>query len=212
MVIDHRNQGEQINIYSSSGLYLDGDSRHHWNKISVRNEPCKLEIYYPYDMSTQCRRCQLYGHPTALCTPQHPIACAVCAQEHLTADHPCKYPNFLAGPRCHHPPIKCAACQGLYKASDQNCPARARAIERAKQVRLFGPNMNHQEPRLSRPTSSLGSIEVAHTPRISREHIRSRDGRCRLSRTNRRRQSPVGGRDSRNTVVDNNQQLISILR
>jgi hypothetical protein len=97
----------------------------------------------------------------AILTTKHILT--ICAQEHLTADHPCKYPNCLARPRCHHPQMKCAACQGLHKASDQNCPARARAIERAKQVRLFGPNMNHPEPHLSRPTSNLGSIEVAHT-------------------------------------------------
>jgi hypothetical protein len=65
--------------------------------------------------------------------------------------------------RCHHPQTKCAACQGLHRVSDQNCPKRARAVERAKQIRPFGPNMNHPEPHLSRPTSSLGSIEVVHT-------------------------------------------------
>jgi hypothetical protein len=54
----------------------------------------------------------------------------------------------------------------MHKASDQNFPARGREMERVKQVRLFGPNMNYPGPNLNRPTSSLGSIEVAHTESI----------------------------------------------
>jgi hypothetical protein len=77
------------------------------------NTTCRITEYYPYDEATQCRRCQQYGHPTQLCKGETQVACAVCAQPHLTKEHPCKFPNCQIGPACKHPPIKCAACNGL---------------------------------------------------------------------------------------------------
>jgi hypothetical protein len=76
--------------------------------LIIRSEPYKLAIDHSYNTLSQCQRCQLFSPPTAICTPQHPIACVVCAQEHLKTDHPCKYPNCLVEPRCHYLQIKCA--------------------------------------------------------------------------------------------------------
>jgi hypothetical protein len=95
------------------------------NQILVRNRYCQISEYHPYGVWTQCHKCQLYGHPTPLCKQEKPT-CAVCAQDHSTRDHPCKFDTCKAGPACTHPPIKCAACQAPHKASDKNCLVRVK--------------------------------------------------------------------------------------
>jgi hypothetical protein len=93
---------------------------------------------------TKQRRCQQYEHPTQLCKEETQGTCAVCAQPHPTKEHPCKYPNCQAGPACKHPPIKCAAYNGLHKAFYRNCPARTVAFQRAKDMRKAIANGDHQ--------------------------------------------------------------------
>jgi hypothetical protein len=90
--------------------------------ITVCNRECQLEDYISYGRSTQCRNCQGYGHPAALC--KNASRCAVCAEPHETKDHPCNLPICKKGPACTHPPISCANCGTPHKASDPNCPER----------------------------------------------------------------------------------------
>ncbi|MDX6284375.1 MAG: hypothetical protein QOH03_5446 [Kribbellaceae bacterium] len=90
--------------------------------IIVCNRECQLEDYISYGRSTQCRNCQRYGHPAALC--RNASRCAVCAEPHETKDHPCNLPICKKGPACTHPPIRCANCNTSHKASDPNCPER----------------------------------------------------------------------------------------
>jgi hypothetical protein len=90
--------------------------------ITVCNRECQLEDYISYGRSTQCRNCQGYGHPAALC--RNTSRCAVCAEPHETKDHPCNLPMCKKGPACTHPPIRCANCNTPHKASDPNCPER----------------------------------------------------------------------------------------
>jgi hypothetical protein len=90
--------------------------------LIVCNRECQLDDYISYGRSTQCRNCQAYGHPAALC--QNACRCAVCAGPHQTRDHPCTLPACKKGPACTHPPICCANCNTPHKASDPNCPER----------------------------------------------------------------------------------------
>jgi hypothetical protein len=90
--------------------------------ITVCNRECQVEDYISYGRSTQCRNCQGYGHPAALC--RNASRCAVCAEPHETKDHPCTLPICKKGPACTHPPIRCANCNTPHKASDPNCPER----------------------------------------------------------------------------------------
>jgi hypothetical protein len=92
--------------------------------LIICNRECKLDTYIAYGPSTQCRQCQKYGHPAALCKSS-PI-CAVCAGTHETKNHPCNLPTCKKGPACTHPPIRCANCGSPHKASDPNCPDRAK--------------------------------------------------------------------------------------
>jgi hypothetical protein len=90
--------------------------------LIICNRECQLEEYIAYGRSTQCRNCQRYGHPAALC--HESPRCAVCASPHETKDHPCNLPACKKGPTCTHPPIHCANCDTPHKASDPNCPER----------------------------------------------------------------------------------------
>jgi len=90
--------------------------------LIVGNRECQLDDYIPYGRSTQCRNCQAYGHPAALC--RNDSCCAVCAGSHGTREHPCTLPTCKKGPACTHPPIRCANCNSPHKASDPNCPER----------------------------------------------------------------------------------------
>jgi len=90
--------------------------------LIVCNRECQLDDYISFGRSTQCRKCQAYGHPAALC--QNDARCAVCAESHETREHPCTLPTCKKGPTCTHPPICCANCSTSHKASDPNCPER----------------------------------------------------------------------------------------
>jgi len=90
--------------------------------LVVCNRECQLDDYISYGRSTQCRNCQAYGHPAALC--RNNSCCAVCAGPHETKEHPCTIPICKKGPACTHPPILCVNCNAPHKASDPNCPER----------------------------------------------------------------------------------------
>jgi len=95
------------------------------HNLIICNRECQLEEYIAYSRSTQCRNCQLYGHPAALC--REAPRCAVCAGPHATKDHPCTLPACKKGPTCTHPPICCANCNTPHKATDPNCPEHFKA-------------------------------------------------------------------------------------
>jgi hypothetical protein len=98
--------------------------------LIVCNRQCELDDYIAYGRSTQCRKCQAYGHPAALC--RNNPRCAVCADPHETKEHPCTLPICKKGPACTHPPIRCANCNAPHKASDPNCPERIKLREITK--------------------------------------------------------------------------------
>jgi len=98
--------------------------------LIVCNRQCELDDYIAYGRSTQCRKCQAYGHPAALC--RNNPRCAVCADSHETKEHPCTLPICKKGPACIHPPIRCVNCNAPHKASDPNCPERIKLREITK--------------------------------------------------------------------------------
>jgi hypothetical protein len=100
------------------------------NRLVVCNRECELDDYIAYGRSTQCRNCQAYGHPAALC--RNNARCAVCADPHETKEHPCTLPICKKGPACTHPPIRCVNCDAPHKASDPNCPERIKIRELTK--------------------------------------------------------------------------------
>jgi hypothetical protein len=102
------------------------------SRLVVCNRECELDDYIAYGKSTQCRNCQAYGHPAALCRSN--ARCAVCADPHETKEHPCALPICKKGPACTHPPIRCANCDAPHKASDPNCPTRIKIRETTRKT------------------------------------------------------------------------------
>jgi hypothetical protein len=92
----------------------------------VGGKLCKTLIFNEFSDATQCTNCQLYCHPPALCREKS-LTCAVYAQDHNTQSYPYKIPSYQRGPAYTHPPIMCRAYQEPRKASDNGCPAKAKA-------------------------------------------------------------------------------------
>jgi hypothetical protein len=114
-------ENRQSKTASSMVITLVGPTKLRHSKMSHFNRECDVREYIPFRDTTQCSRCQRFGHPAALCKAAP--ACAVCAQPHLTHQHPCNIPGCPKGRRCAHPPLCCALCQQPHKATDRSCPA-----------------------------------------------------------------------------------------
>jgi hypothetical protein len=91
------------------------------SRLYLFNNRCNLKEYITFSPRTRCGKCQLYGHPTSMCSATHP-SCGVCAQPHSSKNHPCAIPSCKRGPACSHPPIMCASCRLPHKAIDPTCP------------------------------------------------------------------------------------------
>jgi hypothetical protein len=113
-------ENRQEKAASSMVITLAGPKLRH-SKMLLFNRECDVRQYIPFCDTTQCSRCQHFGHPAALCKAAP--ACAVCAQPHLSHQHPCNIPACSKGRRCVHPPLCCALCQQPHKATDRSCPA-----------------------------------------------------------------------------------------
>jgi hypothetical protein len=111
-------ENRQSKAASSMVITLVGRTK--LTKMLLFNRECDVREYIPFRDTTQCSRCQLFGHPAALCKAAP--ACAICAQPHLTHHHPCMIPGCPKGRRCTHPPLCCALCQQPHKATDRSCP------------------------------------------------------------------------------------------
>jgi hypothetical protein len=111
-------ENRQSKAASSMVITLVGRTK--LTKMLLFNHECDVREYIPFRDTTHCSRCQLFGHPAALCKAAP--ACAICAQPHLTHHHPCTIPGCPKGRRCTHPPLCCALCQQPHKATDQSCP------------------------------------------------------------------------------------------
>ena len=70
----------------------------------------RVETQQSKSRTTQCHRCQLFGHSQAKCTAQP--KCVKCAGDHLTST--CTKPKDTAA--------TCANCKGSHSASYQGCP------------------------------------------------------------------------------------------
>jgi hypothetical protein len=104
---------------AASSMVITLVDRTKLTKMLLFNRECDVREYIPFRDTTQCSRCQLFGHPAALCKAAP--ACAICAQPHLTHHHPCTIPGCPKGRRCTHPPFCCALCQQPHKATDRSC-------------------------------------------------------------------------------------------
>ena len=82
--------------------------------ISVRAE--KLHSTAP---TSQCTKCQRFGHTEARCTQQHYV-CRICAGRHSTLTHKCNICN-AKGRTCMHTMPVCANCEDPHTADSTVC-------------------------------------------------------------------------------------------
>jgi hypothetical protein len=82
--------------------------------ISVRAE--KLHATAP---TSQCTKCQRFGHTEARCTQQHYV-CRICAKRHSTLTHKCNICG-AKGRSCMHTMPVCANCEDPHTADSPHC-------------------------------------------------------------------------------------------
>jgi hypothetical protein len=100
--------------------------------IRVGNRPCNLTKYIQFSTSTQCTKCQGFGHPKEFCTAGP--RCAVCAGAHLTSDHQCPEKICKGGYLCLHQDLKCVNCQGPHRAANRSCPEKVKRSQEFREM------------------------------------------------------------------------------
>jgi hypothetical protein len=77
--------------------------------------------------STQCAKCQQFGHHTNKCN--NPPACRWCAGTHLTGAHSCPTSTCSANGRpCSHTLAKCANCSAPHESHSKSCTSRVLSV------------------------------------------------------------------------------------
>jgi hypothetical protein len=95
------------------------------NSLPLFNRICRISPFVSSNPSTQCQKCQIYGHHAILCPKDTPAACAACRGAHFTSDHP--WNKSLGGRSCFHHPVHCIPCNiPGHKSSDPKCPSRTK--------------------------------------------------------------------------------------
>lgn len=87
-------------------------------RITILGQTLQTEKFKATRATTQCTKCQAFGHNEARCRNQ-PI-CNLCAEDHPTKAHKCLVCNARGKP-CNHTLPKCHNCQGPHSASSKQC-------------------------------------------------------------------------------------------
>jgi len=89
------------------------------NGLDILGIGLKVVNYRPYSTTTQCNRCQSFGHNPTTC--RLTIACRLCAKPHYTKQHYCK--ECKKHGECNHLVAKCANCSQNHLADHPHCEA-----------------------------------------------------------------------------------------
>jgi hypothetical protein len=87
-------------------------------RVTILGQTLQTEKFQATTATTQCSKCQSFGHNEARCRNQ-PI-CNLCAQDHPTITHKCLVCNAKGKP-CNHTLPKCHNCQEPHFASSKQC-------------------------------------------------------------------------------------------
>src|SRR5260221_3885039 len=83
----------------------------------------RIECKLRFGPSTQCAKCQQFGHHTTKCSSA--ATCRWCAGSHLTGAHTCPTSTcFTNGRPCTHTLAKCANCSGPHESHFKDCTSR----------------------------------------------------------------------------------------
>ena len=81
----------------------------------------RAEKYLDTPPSSQCTKCQGFGHPETHCKRDY--KCGLCGDAHLTKLHKCTICK-KQGTSCIHLVPRCSNCQGSHTAFDRQCEVR----------------------------------------------------------------------------------------
>ena len=91
------------------------------NRLYIAGISVRVEKLYKTASSTQCRKCQGFGHLDNHCKLGY--SCRLCGGKHPTADHQCKTCT-TKGAKCLHLVPQYANCKGAHIADDSTCETR----------------------------------------------------------------------------------------
>jgi hypothetical protein len=101
--------------------------------ILIYNKHRRVEPYLTFGPSTQCNRCQHFGHHTLRCKNQP--ACRICARSHWTKDHHCGNSTCkVRGRTCPYTILKCVNCSLAHRAADPACSVLSDACRKGKEA------------------------------------------------------------------------------
>jgi hypothetical protein len=88
------------------------------HRIYIAGISVRVEKLYTTAVSTQCSKCQGFGHLDHYC--RHTPKCRLCAGSHVTQQHACNTCN-TKGSKCAHLIPKCANCKEAHTADFRSC-------------------------------------------------------------------------------------------
>jgi hypothetical protein len=91
------------------------------NRLYIAGISARVEKLYSLPPSTQCPKCQSFGHLENKC--RQTLACALCSEKHPTRNHSCSQCKAI-GTSCKHLVPKCSNCQGPHLATSLSCEVR----------------------------------------------------------------------------------------
>lgn len=88
------------------------------HRLYIAGISVRVTKYYTVAPTTQCQKCQGYGHLDSYCRRQ--ATCALCGESHSTQQHYCSICK-TKGKACNHLAARCANCKGKHQASSKTC-------------------------------------------------------------------------------------------
>lgn len=96
-------------------------------KLIVAGRYLPTEKYLNFTPTTQCHRCQVFGHQESRCRWE--AKCQFCAGPHSTKQHACSQCRAI-GTKCVHLVPKCGNCNGAHTADSNECPTKVSILEK----------------------------------------------------------------------------------
>jgi hypothetical protein len=97
----------------------DEASRAIRHRLFIAGISVRVEKFYATAPTTQCGKCQAFGHIDTYCKRNKP-KCKLCGEGHVTQQHACNTCN-TKGAKCVHLVPSCANCKGNHTADDRIC-------------------------------------------------------------------------------------------
>ena len=88
------------------------------NRLYIAGISVRVEKLYSTPPTTQCSKCQGYGHLDSYCRRQ--AKCRLCGESHHTVQHSCSICK-TKGSKCPHLEPKCCNCQASHTANNKTC-------------------------------------------------------------------------------------------